>query len=173
MNHIDNFSFLCIYCRVYCNLCLENSLFWINFCYFSFLGHEIIDCSVNCKSDRCRACPHGQVQPFLIQSTTPEVDRKCFTPKGVCDQDCKYTQNRPIILKKKLRHLNEFFLNITSYHVYGLCIFVYIWYCTWWYERSIEFVWFFLATFCIIVHSYLAHLRATHNPCTLSALWKI
>lgn len=125
MKHTDNFSFLCIYCRVYCNLCLENSLFWINFCDFSFLDHEIIDCSVNCESDRCRECPPGQVQPFLIQSTTPEVDRKCFAPKGVCDQDCKYTQNRPIILKKKLRHLNEFFLNITSYHVYGLCIFVY------------------------------------------------
>uniref|UniRef100_K1R7Z4 Uncharacterized protein n=1 Tax=Magallana gigas TaxID=29159 RepID=K1R7Z4_MAGGI len=56
-------------------------------------GHEIIDCSVNCKSDRCRACPHGQVQPFLIQSTTPEVDRKCFTPKGVCDQDSVPVRN--------------------------------------------------------------------------------
>lgn len=55
--------------------------------------HEIIDCSVNCESDRCRECPPGQVQPFLIQSTTPEVDRKCFTPKGVCAQDSVPVRN--------------------------------------------------------------------------------
>lgn len=171
MNHIDNFSFLCIYCRVYCNLCLESSLFWRNFCESSFLGHEIIDCSVNCGSDRCRACPHGQVQPFLIQSTTPEVDRKCFTPKGVCDQDCKYTQNRPI--KKEIKTLKWIFpqyyflprIRTLYFRVY-MILYVVIWTFNW--VRMI-----FLPTFCIIVHSYLAHLRATHNPCTQSALWKI
>ncbi|XP_052718504.1 uncharacterized protein LOC128190472 isoform X2 [Crassostrea angulata] len=56
-------------------------------------GHEIIDCSVNCESDRCSKCPHGQVQPFLIQSTTPEVDRKCFPHKGDCDQDSVPVRN--------------------------------------------------------------------------------
>lgn len=48
-------------------------------------NHEIIDCTVNCEKDTCKVCPRGQVQPFLIQSTTP--DRKCFTPQGDCDDE--------------------------------------------------------------------------------------
>lgn len=50
-------------------------------------GSEIINCSVNCESDTCTTCQNGKVQPFLIQSTTPEEDRKCFDPKGNCNDE--------------------------------------------------------------------------------------
>lgn len=95
MKHNVNFFLLCINCRVInYNQLLESSLFWINFCDFSFLGSEIINCSVNCGSDTCKKCSNRQVQPFQIQSTTPEEDRKCFDPKGNCnDEGSMYTQN--------------------------------------------------------------------------------
>ncbi|XP_056006285.1 uncharacterized protein LOC125652595 isoform X3 [Ostrea edulis] len=50
-------------------------------------GHQIITCVENCTKELCQSCPDGYVQPFQIQSvTTPSIDRKCFKPKGDCQE---------------------------------------------------------------------------------------